>query len=202
MDKPMVPDETVKKATNKTWNEWVVLLDSKGAEKMTHSDIVKTLAEKDLIESSWWRQMVANGYERLKGKRVLGQTTTQGFEVGAQRTMPISGDKAWKLITSNVGRKEWLGTAQVTLSKGETFKTLDGVEGEIRVVNKQKNIRVFWKPRLWKRHSILQVRVESRGDKSVVGFHHEHLPNAKARKVMLNHWQAVLQKLATMVPAS
>lgn len=64
---------SVLKGTGKTWEEWVKFLDVRHAAGHSHKEIVEILTE--YIDSSWWCQSVANGYEKIKGKRIPGQTS-------------------------------------------------------------------------------------------------------------------------------
>src|SRR5690348_10224004 len=84
-------EESVKKATGKSWNEWVQLLDSKNASNMIHKDIVSLLLNEKLIASPWWCQMVTNGYERAKGKREA-YSSTEGYQVSIGKTYSMNVD--------------------------------------------------------------------------------------------------------------
>ena len=63
-----ISDEAVKAKTGKFRKEWLSLLDSIEAYKMSHKDIARYLYEKYQI-SSWWSQMVTVMYEKEKGLR-------------------------------------------------------------------------------------------------------------------------------------
>ncbi len=78
-----ISDAAVRKATGKGWDEWFALLDSEGAEALPHKQIARLLHDRGYIASSWWCQMVTVGYERARGKRVLGETESAGFVADA-----------------------------------------------------------------------------------------------------------------------
>ena len=82
-------DGAVKAATGRDWPEWRRILDSEGAAELSHPDIVRLVSRKGI--GSWWCQMVAVGYERLTGKRALGQRCDGAFAASASRT--VSGNK-------------------------------------------------------------------------------------------------------------
>jgi uncharacterized protein YndB with AHSA1/START domain len=44
-------------------------------------------------------------------QHVVGQTKDVGFQIGARKTLAISPEQAWDLITSEAGLKLWLGDA-------------------------------------------------------------------------------------------
>ncbi len=179
-----VSDEAVKAATGRTPAEWEQLLDSRGAADLPHGKIVALLRESGEIQSSWWMQQVAVGYEKRKGKRVVGQTEGTGFQIGVQRTLPISADDAWRLLTSAEGVRGWLGGApKLRWEKGEAYRLEDRAAGEVRVFNPGSHLRITWQPEGWPRPSTLQVRVIPSGDrKTVISFHQEHLPGPAERE--------------------
>jgi uncharacterized protein YndB with AHSA1/START domain len=189
-----ISDEAVRAATGRAWDEWVALLDERGATELSHKQIVAMLAA-GLIESSWWRQSVANGYEKRTGKRVLGETADTGFQVGVRRTLPLAMDDAWRLLTSPEGVRAWLGDVRgFALEKGATYTTADGASGEVRV-SSGRHLRVTWQPPGWARASTIQVRVLPAGARTTLSFHEEHLPGAAAREERRRHFEAALDAL-------
>lgn len=190
-----ISDEAVRDATGKTWVEWFLLLDSGVAYELDHKGIVKLL--EGHIESPWWRQTVSVEYEKHYGLRVAGQTSDGSFEVGAQRSMPVAPKKAWELLVSLKGMRTWLGEgARPDPTKGYSYTTSDGINGEFRVVKKMSHMRLSWQPAGWRKATTLQVRVVPGGpNRSVVSFHHEGLPGEKEREDMRARWQDVLSAL-------
>jgi uncharacterized protein YndB with AHSA1/START domain len=188
-----ITDAAVKKATGKTWNEWIIFLDEKGAGKMSHTEIVALLYGNKIIAKGWWVQNVTNGYEKSKGKRTVGDTQI-GFEVGARKTFPMHVKEAWEWVTSPEGVNLWLGDeVHLKFEKGEKYQTKNGVIGEVRVVNPQENIRITWQPKNWEKHSVIQVRVIPSGNNTVISFHQEQMPSKKDREERRKHWQKILK---------
>lgn len=60
------------------------------------------------------------GYEYHHGRRVKGQTADAGFEIGAQKTLPIDQSTAWELIASDESLRIWLDASldEVNFEKG------------------------------------------------------------------------------------
>jgi uncharacterized protein YndB with AHSA1/START domain len=162
---------------------------------MTHGEIVSHLEREHAETSSnWWRQSIAVGYERARGKRAVGQTADVGFQVGVQRTIATSAAEAWDLI---VARPElWLGDgARVTFEKGTRYE-LSGASGEIRVVKPRDRLRMTWQPDGWPAPATLQLTLlESASGKTAINAHLEKLPDAEAREAMRAHWRAVLERV-------
>lgn len=195
-----ISDDAVRAATGRTPEEWEKVLDARGGADLSHKQIVALLQETGEIESGWWRQMLTVDYERRKGKRVLGQTAATGFEIGVQRTLPVSLDDAWELLMSAEGVGAWLGGAGPRWEKGEKYALKDGSGGEVRVFKPGSHLRVTVQPPGWPRASTLQVRAMSRGEgKTVISFHQEHLPGAAEREERRTFFEAALDKLQKRV---
>jgi hypothetical protein len=92
--RPDQSDAAVRKATGRSWWQWEELLDGLGAAELSHGEIVALVRERGGVESGWWQQGVTVGYEKLKGKRVLGETAGSGFQVGVSRTLEVDRERA------------------------------------------------------------------------------------------------------------
>lgn len=176
----LISDAAVKKATGKDWAGWVKTLDQLGAEKMTHAEIARMLSEKQLVKSGWWCQMVTVGYEKLKGRRVLGETKDTGFHIGARKTFSVPAKEMWRRLVSPLGWRLWLGPKPKTIS---TWKP-------------GSHLRFKLPMKGWKKPSTLQLRVIPAGPKkTIVSFHQENLPDAAARAAMKKKWMEALRKI-------
>lgn len=195
-------DAAVRKATGRDWAEWRRHLDSAGARDWSHKQIVAHLgATEDM--SGWWQQSVTVGYEKMHGRRIVGQTAEAGFQVGVQRTLPLSTDAAWRMITSDDGIRTWLGEIEtVALEPGARFRTDGGTQGEFRVVKPNDRIRMTWQP-MNADPSTVQIALSPAGDgKTAVRFHHERLGSAKQREQMRRHWRDVLDGWTARIQAN
>lgn len=194
-----ISDDAVRSATGKGWDAWFALLDSEGAEALPHKQIARMLHVKGYIASGWWCQMVTVEYERARGKRVLGGTEKAEFQIGVQKTLPLTSEQAWDLITQPKGLALWLGTVPcLRWEKGAIYATAEGTRGEIRSFTPQKLVRLTWQPPDFATPSTLQVYLEPNGKKTAVRFHQEKLANAEIREQMREHWREALQKLAKL----
>ena len=185
-------DAAVHKATGRDWAGWRAHLDSAGAQDWSHKQIVAHLNETETL-SGWWQQTVTVGYEKMHGRRIIGQTADAGFQVGVQRTLPLALDAAWCLVMSPDAVRGWLGDVGDTrLEPGSRYRTSDGIEGEIRVVKPNDRVRLTWQP-TGSAPSTLQIAVTPAGaGKTAIRFHHERLASADEREVMRQCWQTVL----------
>lgn len=194
-----VSTEAVKKATGKNWDEWIQLLDNAGLRDKSHKEVVHYLEEGKHIESGWWRQMVTVGYEYARGSRILGETAEAGFEIGVQKTIPISPTQAWKLLTSPEGLKIWMGdTKNFKSEKGFQYDTAEGISGEIRSLKAGERIRLTRKIKGEQQSSTFQISLIPSGGKTSFRFHHEKLAGEDERERMGNHWREVLEQLENL----
>jgi uncharacterized protein YndB with AHSA1/START domain len=180
---PDISDDAVRRVTGRSWSEWRIWLDRQGAADRSHREIVALVAGGGGVDSGWWQQAVANGYEKLVGRRVLGQTQDGGFQVGVSKTIHASPDAIWKQLTSSRGLRAWLGEKPPRALRENARYTLgDGASGEIRIVKPGRQLRLTWQPAGWERPSTIQVRVTPKGEgRAVLSFHQEQLPDAEAR---------------------
>ena len=118
----------------------------------------------------------------MKSRRIIGKTHAAGFQIGVRRTLPISAEEAWRLLTSPHGLSIWLGILEPRgLVEGASFRLSDGTSGEVRLLKPGSHLRLGWQPPGWARSSTIQVRVLPKGVRCVLAFHQEQLPGAKQR---------------------
>lgn len=191
-----ISDDAVQRATGRTWDEWIRWLDERGATAMSHKEIVVLLREQGGVESGWWQQMVTVGYERAKGLRVEGQTAEVGFEIGVTRTVPLPPGEVWRRLTGPEGVRAWLGDAPaLRFEVGEAYHLADGTTGEVRVAVAGGRLRITRRPNGYPRATTVQLRVTPKGEKTVVAFHEEHLPNAEEREARRAQYRAAIEAI-------
>lgn len=196
-----ISNESIKAATGRTWPEWFEILDGAGAMKLPHKQIAQWLYDNHL-QKGWWCQSITVGYEKARGLRVLGQTADAGFQLGAQKTVPISPSELWDFIFSPDGLRLWLGqTTDFKLVKGATYSLLDGTRGEVRAIDEGKRVRLTWQPIDWLHPSTLQLYFLPTPGGTSLRVHHEKLADQKTRQDMVRHWRATLTALTEAVSA-
>jgi uncharacterized protein YndB with AHSA1/START domain len=199
-DARQITDDAVRAATGRGWDAWEALLDERGAAELPHKALVALLSD-GLVENPWWAQNVASAYEKRKGRRMTGETADTGFQIGVRRTVPISAEEAWRLVTSPEAVQLWLGDAgDLALEKGAPYTTAEGESGEVRAVS-GSHLRLTRQPPGGARGSTIQVRAMPSGSKAVLSFHEEHLPDADAREARRRHFESVLDQLQQRIAA-
>jgi uncharacterized protein YndB with AHSA1/START domain len=193
-------DQAVKDATGRDWSEWFSYLDDAGAAELNHPQIVKLLDERAAVESGWWRQTVANEFEKHIGRRVTGSTADANFQVGVQKTLPVDRSAAWDLVTSREGVKAWLGTdAPVPTAPGETVVSGDGHHYELKAISPGERMRFRRTDGASGEKSTVQLTLIPAKSGTSVHFHHEGLADGDERERMRDHWRSVAGKILSIV---
>lgn len=155
-------DEAVKAATGKDWSKRRTFLDKTGAAENPHKQIVFDLHAKGL--PGWWAQSVTVGYERMIGRRAVGQRCDGAFWASASRM--VVGD-----IDTALAR--WLSLIGDRVDYGDAV-----AEGPPRV-SESANWR-YWKLDL-DDGSRVSVTICSKGaDKAILAVGHEKVADAGA----------------------
>ena len=124
-----------------------------------------------------------------------GKTKDAGWEVGVRQTVAASSEVVWALLVGE-GLPLWLGETTLPHAKGETYRTADGVVGEVRAYTEGAKVRLTWHPDDWPHDSTLQVSVKEAVGGTTIGIHHERLADREERRMMLGHWKNVAAHLA------
>ncbi len=130
-----ISSDAVEARTGKSWAQWFAVLDKAGARKMSHREIVAVLASKHDV-GSWWRQMVAVGYEQARGLRAKHEKP-DGFEISRGKTINVPVGELYEAWGNARRRAQWLPGAKLTIRKATENKTLrvtwgDGSNIEVR----------------------------------------------------------------------
>lgn len=172
--KPKVSDEAVKRATGRDWREWCRLLDKERAASMGHADIARLVDEK-FNGGPWWSQMVAVGYEQLRGLRVVHQKAA-GFEISRSKTIAAPVARVFKSWQSPAARRKWLADFDLVVSAAIANKSLRfaWVDGKTRAA----------------------IYFAEKGDRTAVTVQHIKLDSAEAAEKMKKYWGKQLDRLA------
>jgi hypothetical protein len=171
-------DEKVKAKTGCTWERWVQALDRKGAERMSHRDIVALVNEKYKVED-WWSQTVTVGYERIKGLRTLGQRRDGTYETSKSRTFNVPVTTLFDAWADARIRRRWLNGASVN----------------VRTATAPKSMRLDWTDR-----SIIAVGFLAKGkSKSAVAVQHTKLPDKESAQNLKQYWSDRLDALGEVL---
>ena len=128
-------DAVIKEKTGCPWERWVVALDHHGAATMAHRDIAKLVSEKYKVPA-WWTQAVTVGYERIKGRRAIGQRLDGSYEANKSRTFNVPVQDLFDAWATPARRRRWLNGARVNERTASAPKSmrLDWADGGIVAV--------------------------------------------------------------------
>jgi hypothetical protein len=171
-------DESVKKATGCDWTKWVFVLDKAGGKEMSHPELVKHIREK-YKTPSWWTQMVAVGYERIRGLRAHGQQRTGEWTITKSKTVAVPLTKLYAAFSNARQRAKWM----------------PGVKLAIRTSTVNKSMRIRWED-----GSPVDVGFFGRGEaKSQVALEHRKLASKADADRIRAFWSERLDALAAML---
>ncbi len=171
-------DAAVQAKTGKTWKEWFAILDTAGARKMDHKQIVAYLVKRHNV-GPWWQQMVTVTYEQARGLREKHQTS-EGFTANGSRTLAVGLEALYRAWAEERERRRWLGDAAMT----------------IRTATPKKSLRILWGDG----QSRLDVMFYAKGKgKSQVTVDHRRLTDAKEAARMKTYWSGALDRLKAVL---
>ena len=171
-------DAVLKQRTGCTWERWVKALDRAKADTWTHGEIAKYVHEKYKIPG-WWAQTVTVGYERIKGRRAIGQRQDGTFEASKSRTFAVPLERLYGAFHDARARSRWLA----------------GVDLTVRATTRDKSMRITWPDR-----TSVEVWFTARGDaKSNVALAHGKLPDRDSSARMKSFWGDRLDALEELL---
>lgn len=170
---------SVAKATGKSWEEWVSLLDQEKAHLLPHKEIA-LLAHQKFGIAPWWAQMVTVGYERIKGLRAKNEKA-DGFEISASKTVAVDAVTALEAFTDPQRLKKWLGASM-----------------KLRTANPGKSAR-FDGPEAG---GVVAIWLTVKGpEKTSVSVQHSQLAQSDAPR-MKAYWKAALERYLSFLNAA
>ena len=126
----------------------------------------------------------------------VGKTKDAGWQIGVSITVDRNVVDVWDYLMSRDGIETWLGAGvKFHGSKGEPYRTADGVTGELRSYRPLDRIRLTWHPEAWDHESTVQIALDDKGDRTRIVFHQERLADAEERKLQRAHWETVAKQV-------
>ncbi len=167
-------DDAVEAKTNRTWREWVRVLDGVDAASWPHPEIAKHLLEVHGL-GSWWAQMVTVGYERIRGLRQKNQRREGTFDVNKSKTLPVAITTLFRAFRQHLGGVG-LGDLKISVRKATPSKSLRLSAGPGRPIAVH-----FW---------------EKGARKSQVQIQHQKLSSVEEADRVRALWTSFLESLA------
>ena len=171
-------DEKIREKTRRTWKEWTDALDRHEAHRMEHHAIADLLHTNFKV-GDWWAQMVAVGYERIKGLRARGQRRDGSYEASKSRTFSVPVAELFEAWADSATRRRWLDATGV----------------KVRTATAPKSLRLGWND-----GSIIAVGFMDKGKgKSAVAIQHTKLPDRETAEQLKAYWAEQLTALGKVL---
>jgi uncharacterized protein YdhG (YjbR/CyaY superfamily) len=168
----------VKKSTGKDWGEWFAVLKAEEAEKLLHSEIAELLTSTHSVPG-WWAQTITVEFERLIGRRKVGQTGDGTFQTTTTKTMTGDLDQVFTLWLNQVLKTDHFNNQE--------FK-------EEPKISKSEKWR-YWRVILKNGLKITASVGYKAADKSILSLTTEKLPDQNSIKEWKDYWTNYLKQL-------
>lgn len=173
-------DEAVVAKTGCTWEKWIWALDQVEAHQWPHAEIARYLGEKYKV-SAWWRQMLAVGYERVRGLRERGQMRAGHYTVSKSKTYATALSTLYRSVKEPGRRAKWMPGTKLTLRSA--------TEGKV--------VRFMWSD-----GSSVELRFTVKGPGKVsVAVEHARIASKDEAERLRAWWGERLEALAAAIPA-
>jgi hypothetical protein len=171
-----ISSDAVKKATGKTWPQWLKLLDAAGCKQMDHKQIVAVVSGEHEI-GPWWQQMVTVGYEQARGRQ-RGQKP-DGFGFSVSKTIAASAAAVYDAWVDAKQRAKWLED-ELTITKSTP----------------SRSVRFKWEDDDTRGNAMLYPKGAG---KCQITVEHNKLPTAVAAAKMKKYWARRLDELKKLL---
>lgn len=112
--RPDMSDEAIRRGSGKTWDEWYTILDAWGAATKPHDEIARYVHAEQGVDG-WWAQSVTVGYERMIGRRTVGERADGSFDASTSKTVPVGIADLFVAWVNDDLRDQWLAPGTLTL---------------------------------------------------------------------------------------
>lgn len=176
-----ISDDAVRKATTRSWPDWIAILDRFDVKKHGHTAAAAMLYDRHGCPG-WWCQMIVVGYERVRGLRRVREQVG-GFSASASRVINAPADRVFDAVVDVAISRRWLPKGVVvhkaTRARSARMTWIDGVK-------------------------CLSVWIGEKTDKAgakrtTVQVQHEKIPDAKTCDRLKAMWLESIETLKKLV---
>lgn len=172
--------ESIERATSKTWDEWLVFMDSIGAKDLNHHEIATKVLEQLMgaTESpAWWAQSVTVAYEQYIGRRVPGQQPDGTFQASVSRSTKLDMKQlmdAWTDFAAN------------------DKETQDEIIGDVRVGGTEK--RLTWRAKLQDHTSAIVISEPKPSGAASIVVQHSGSQTQELNNEAKAKWSSIIER--------
>ena len=175
---PTISNESLQKATGKTWEEWFSVLEEEGAQALSHKETANMLVEEHGVDG-WWAQGITVEFERAIGRREVGQTSTGDYQTAASKTIPGTLDEALESWEKLVGEARDFNSVAFADEPSSSH------------TDKWR----YWRVSLADGSKVTVVIGDKGADKALLAINHEKLSDKEAVDRWKSFWKDFLQGL-------
>ncbi len=175
--------ESIEKATNKSWQQWIDELEENGARELSHTELAKKLYGQlygKIENPGWWAQGITVAYEQHIGKRIPGQLPNGLFELAVSKTVATPRSNCFKQVVN------WF-------ENQSKFNGSKFIKPRSTETPKRSNWRCDFSD-----GSKFAATVEGDNKKSKLILSHTSLPSKQAADEWKVFWRNVADKLADL----
>lgn len=195
-----ISSASLKKATGKSWTEWILILEKKSAKNWNHQETVHFLKTKYKL-GPWWQQWITIGFEVYSGKRIEGRNLKGFYSLTVTKNINLEQKKLWKYITSNEGILFWLGPmSEFKILIGSNYEIEGGIYGELRSIKAPDRLRLSWIDIDWPKPSSIQILLVKRNPKKTMFvISQDNIPTAQAKQNLRSRWRNIVDNLESQI---
>jgi hypothetical protein len=175
------PDDSVRARTGAGWADWLARIDAWGGAARSHAEIaawVGPQVQNDDGKGLWWAQAITVGYERLRGRREVGQTCDGAWAASKSVTVTGSVDAVRALMLDPARLPDWAPAGLQPRPAGAA-RSVRYTDADGRTVS------------AW--------LTEKPGPRCAIGLQVEGLPSAEARDAAKAAWAGHLAQLKALL---
>ncbi len=176
METYSLSEESLYKATGKSWAYWFDFLNKIGAQDLSHKEIAIMLNKQPEV-SGWWAQTITVEFERQIGRREVGQSCNGDFTASVTKTLPGTMDQIFVIWNEYVIDRVHFN--QVSISNSPKTSTSEKWR--------------YWRVGLQDGSRFSIVINQKSTDKVSLAVNHEKLADVKAVEQWKEYWRTCLQ---------
>jgi hypothetical protein len=180
-ERKIITDKLVIEKTKKPLEYWFIILDKKGAKKMSHEEIFALVSTIEGLKplGQWNQNLLATSYEWNRGLKERGQKE-DGFEISVSKTIAAPIQLLFDSWINSTTRNKWLMADKIRIRKS----------------TENKSARITWTDN----ETSLSVDFYSKGEnKSMVVVQHLKMQTSKYAYELKDYWGNALEKLKSFL---
>lgn len=172
---------SIERATGRSWDEWLQLLDSHEAKSLDHKQIALRayeVLEHAIEKPGWWAQGVAVAYEQHIGRRVPGQSSDGTFQMSVSKA-------------TSSGMEELMEQWRAFAAQDEDVQEIviaDGVKvsGTVR--------RITWRAKAQDGSSVIVTSEPKKNGTASIIAAQRGLPTPECNEESRSRWKAIIER--------